>query len=145
MTTTPMHDQEPRNHEHPGRRDHDAKALDKKAGVMALELPKGLSRAEQETVVRWDEEEKLVTIWSASPVVMRKLHALGLVPHRESRRRTGELWGREFKVPLAHFRWRVRAPRQLSETERQALRRRLSSKTAPENRAPDGSIRPQQG
>ncbi|MGD0948617.1 MAG: hypothetical protein ABSA52_14450 [Candidatus Binatia bacterium] len=39
---------------------------------MSLELPKGVSKAEQETVIRWDEDEKTVTIWSASAVVLTR-------------------------------------------------------------------------
>ena len=72
---------------------------------MSLDIPRGISRSEQETVIRWDEEEKIVVIWSASPVVLRRLHKLGLVPASESRRKTGELHGKEYRVPAAQFRW----------------------------------------
>lgn len=72
---------------------------------MSPDLPKGISKAEQETVIRWDEEEKAVILWSASPVVLRRLHKLGLVPAAESRRRTGDLHGREYHLPLSQFRW----------------------------------------
>lgn len=93
-----------------------------------LEVPTGITKAEQETVICWDEEEKTVVIWSASPVVLRRLHRLGLTPASESRKRTGELHGREYRLPLAEFRWSVKAkrtPRVLSEAERQRLRERL--------------------
>lgn len=33
-------------------------------------------RAEQETTIVWDEEEKVARIWTASPVSMRKLDKL---------------------------------------------------------------------
>ncbi len=72
---------------------------------MTVELPKGLTAAERETVIRWDEEDKTVVLWSASPVVLRRLLKLGLKPVCESRRRTGELHGREYRMPLANFRW----------------------------------------
>jgi hypothetical protein len=73
--------------------------------MMRVEVPTGISKAEQETVIRWDEGEKTVVIWSASPVVLRRLYKLGLTPASESRKRTGELHGREYKMPLGLFRW----------------------------------------
>jgi hypothetical protein len=72
---------------------------------MKLDMPVGISKAEQETSIGWDEDQKAVVIWSASPVVLRRLHKLGLLPASESRRRTGELHGREYRLPLARFRW----------------------------------------
>jgi hypothetical protein len=77
----------------------------------SIETPRGISRAEQETVIQWDEDERVVRIWSASPAVLRKLHRLGLVPTRESRHRTGALHGQEFKLPLARFRWGLKRRR----------------------------------
>ena len=93
---------------------------------MSLELPKGITKAEQETVIRWDEDEKVVTVWSASPAVLRKLARLRLTPTSERRRRDGALHGREYRLPLAGFSWGVkRKARRLSEGERQAARERL--------------------
>ena len=93
---------------------------------MSVEVPKGLTAAERETVVRWDEDDKTVVIWSASPVVLRRLHKLGLMPASESRRQTGELHGREYRVPLADFRWGLKAKRaRLSEADRRRLQERL--------------------
>ena len=40
-------------------------------------MPKTTTRAEQETVVRWDEDEKVVHVWSASPVIWRKAGPAG--------------------------------------------------------------------
>ena len=37
----------------------------------------GLTRAEQETVIRWDEAEQEVRIWSASPKTWRRMGAAG--------------------------------------------------------------------
>jgi hypothetical protein len=54
------------------------------------------TRAEQETTIRWDEEEKGVHVWTASPVTLRKLARLGI---RETRP------GGFFVIPLARFRW----------------------------------------
>jgi len=62
------------------------------------------TRAEQETVFRWDEEEKLVYVWSASPVTWRKLARLGIRPVRETSRE-GQPTGKFYRLPLARFRW----------------------------------------
>jgi hypothetical protein len=95
------------------------------AGLRRVEVPTGLTAGERETVIRWDDETKTVVIWSASPVVLRKLARLGLTPHRESRRGTGELQGREYRVSLAQFRWGLKAKRApLSEAHRQRLQER---------------------
>jgi hypothetical protein len=67
-------------------------------------MPKTATRAEQETVLRWDEDEKLVHLWSASPVTWRKLARLGIEPHRETRR-AGEVTDRFYRVPVTRFRW----------------------------------------
>lgn len=48
------------------------------------------TRTERETIFRWDEEENVVHIYSASPVIWRKLARLGVVPQKETRFRTGE-------------------------------------------------------
>jgi hypothetical protein len=47
-------------------------------------MPKTTTRAEQETVLRWDEDEKVVPVWSASPVTWRKLARLGFEPYKET-------------------------------------------------------------
>ena len=73
-------------------------------------MPKTTTRAEQETVLRWDEDEKVVHIWSASPVSRRKLARLGIEPHRETRR-AGEIVGRFYRVPLTRFRWGLKSAR----------------------------------
>jgi hypothetical protein len=44
----------------------------------------GLTRAEQETVIRWDEAEQEVRIWSASPKTWRRIARLGVAPYRET-------------------------------------------------------------
>ena len=42
---------------------------------------------------RWDEEDKLVHVWTASPVTWRKLARLGIDAHRETTR-GGQVTGR---------------------------------------------------
>jgi len=64
------------------------------------------TRAEQETVIRWDREDPLAHLFSASPVVWRKLARLGLEPTRRSTVRGAEV-GRFYRVPLARLRWSV--------------------------------------
>ena len=64
----------------------------------------GLSRAEQETTLRWDEEEKVVHVWSASPVTWRRLARLGIRPVRETTTK-GEPTGKFYTLPLEQFRW----------------------------------------
>jgi hypothetical protein len=60
--------------------------------------------AEQETVIRWDREESGVHIFSANPVVWRKLERLGLEPVRRSTV-AGEEAGRFYVVPVGRLRW----------------------------------------
>ena len=64
----------------------------------------GLTRAEQETVIRWDEDEQEVRIWSASPKTWRRMARLGLAPHRETTT-GGTPSGRFYRVPAGQFRW----------------------------------------
>jgi hypothetical protein len=68
----------------------------------------GLTRAEQETTIRWDEEEQIVHIWSASPKTWRKMARLGVTPAREMARH-GQPSGRFYLVPVAQFRWRLKS------------------------------------
>jgi hypothetical protein len=70
----------------------------------------GLIKAERETVIRWDEEERVVHVWSASPAVWRKLARLGIGVVRETKRGT-EVSGRFYRVPLAQFRWGLKHAR----------------------------------
>jgi hypothetical protein len=70
----------------------------------------GQTRSEQETVIRWDEEEKVVHVWSASPVTWRKMARLGIQPTKETTTR-GEPSGKFYTVPLEGFRWRLKSTR----------------------------------
>ena len=60
---------------------------------------------EREVVIRWDDDERIVTFWAASGPVIRKLLRLGFKPTHEARRRDGRLHGCEFRLPLERFRW----------------------------------------
>ena len=64
----------------------------------------GLTRAEQETVIRWDEDEQEVRVWSASPRTWRRMARLGVAAHRETTM-SGKPSGRFYRVPAGLFRW----------------------------------------
>ena len=85
-----------------------------------------MTRAEQETVIRWDREEQQVQIWTADPVVWRKLERLGIAVREETHaQRTGEPTGRFYTpIPLARFRFglkRERTPAQRAAAQRGAF------------------------
>ena len=82
-----------------------------------------MTRAEQETVIRWDREEQVVNIWSADPTVWRKLARLGMVVQEETHaQRTGEITGRFYvPIPVARFRW---------GTKREITRERTAAQVA---------------
>ena len=63
------------------------------------------TRAEQETVARWDREGEYVHLWSASPVTWRKLERLGIPTTSETRAFGGAVSGRFYTIPLSRFRW----------------------------------------
>ena len=63
------------------------------------------TRAEQETVLRWDREGVHVHLWSASPVTWRKLERLGIPTARETRAFGDAVSGRFYTIPLSRFRW----------------------------------------
>ena len=66
-----------------------------------------LTRAEQETTFRWDEEEQVVHVFTASPKVARKLGKLGLEPYKQTTCQ-GRPSGRFYRLPLDRFRWGLR-------------------------------------
>jgi hypothetical protein len=73
------------------------------------------TRAEHETLLRWDRAGDHVQVWSASPVTWRKLERLGIPPVRERRSSGGVVSSRFYRIPLTRFRWGlkrvgVRAP-----------------------------------
>jgi hypothetical protein len=85
----------------------------------------GISRYEQETIIRWNEEEAEVFIYSASPVTWRKCERLGLRMAKNSKWPDGSESGRWYAVPKATFRWRVGPRRVVSDERRAALGERL--------------------
>lgn len=67
-----------------------------------------MTRAEQETTIRWDAEEQIVHIWSAQPKVWRRMVKLGVRESRPASTMEGKPVGRWYTVPLDRFRWGVR-------------------------------------
>jgi hypothetical protein len=67
-----------------------------------------LARAEQETTIRWDENEPIAcAVCSASPKTWRKRARLGVRPVKETAFRDGAPSGKFYRVPLARLRWRA--------------------------------------
>jgi hypothetical protein len=63
------------------------------------------TRAEQETVIRWNRADDLVHLWSASPVTWRKLEGLGIPAGRETRFPGGVVSGRFYTILLSRSAW----------------------------------------
>jgi hypothetical protein len=96
-----------------------------------------MTRAEQETVVRWDEAEQIVHIWSASRVTWRKMARLGVAPSKETTEADGTPSGKWFQVPFSRFRWGLKRRGRSQGTPAAFLRARPVNKRAPD--APSGS------
>jgi hypothetical protein len=70
------------------------------------------TNAEQETVIRWDLEERVAHLWTASAVQARRWTRLGYPVEVHGRTRTGEPHTWSAQVPTDALRWRkVRAGR----------------------------------
>jgi hypothetical protein len=97
-----------------------------------------ITRYEQETIVRWNEDEEAVFIYSASPVTWRKCIRLGLRLKKSSRWPDGEESGRWYEVPKAMFRWGLKRP--VSPERRDAMAARLAkARPRPAGERPDAS------
>ena len=83
----------------------------------------GLTREEQETVIRWDREDPDVHIWSANPVVWRRMARLGIAPVRETTV-AGKPAGKFYTLPVSQFRWGVKARRKSSGSPESLARAR---------------------
>lgn len=61
-----------------------------------------MERSEQETTITYDDEQKLVRIFSAIRRDQGRLKRAGVLPIRE------DAWGgMSYEVPLARLRWRI--------------------------------------
>jgi hypothetical protein len=78
-----------------------------------------ISLAEQETIIRWDPEEKTVNLYSGHPATCRRIErTFGLEPYRVFRFPDGTVTGKDYQMPLAEFRWGKKRRTALSEAER---------------------------
>jgi hypothetical protein len=88
-----------------------------------------MTKAEQETILRWDADGDFVSVFTAHRPTMRKLARAGYQPYRVNTRH-GREDGWFYRVPVGELRWRVGARRptrrRLTETERQVRRERLA-------------------
>ena len=99
----------------------------------------GLTRSEQETKIRWDEEAQVVHIWSASPVTWRKLERLGIRPLRETSVE-GKPSGKSYALPLAQFRWRLKGKGKAQGNPDALRRAREARKQPPEGHQGTGGL-----
>lgn len=63
-----------------------------------------LTRGERETILRFDDEKRVLHVWTASPAVMRKWAKRGIPLQVTSRDRLGKPHGWGAVVPLACLR-----------------------------------------
>jgi hypothetical protein len=82
------------------------------------------TRAERETILRWDEDEQAVLLYSASPKTWRKCARLGLRPGKETTL-DGKPSGKFYRFPLVELFWKVRklGVRQMHPAVREGLGR----------------------
>lgn len=93
-----------------------------------------MTKAEQETTVRWDEEERVVWACTTSPVVRRKWERLGYPVTVLGTARDGEARSWECRLPMhcIAFRRFERPKRAMSDAHRAAfLRGRLTNRKGP--------------
>ena len=87
------------------------------------------NRAEQETTIRWDEEDKTAHVYTASPVVLRKLNKL-CDQFPDIYQRTLEEFDGEKMVAARYTVYkglvRFAKPRKMSEAQREVAAERLS-------------------
>ena len=85
-----------------------------------------MTKAEQETILRWAADEDAVSVFTAHPPTRRKLEKAGYRPVKTSTQ-YGEAVGWFYRIPLAELRWRVgakkRTGRPMSEAARTGLAR----------------------
>jgi hypothetical protein len=85
-----------------------------------------ITKAEQETILRWDQEERVLHLYPAYPAAARRWERLGYAVDVCGLTRTGE--------PLG---WRAQAP-----LEALRLRRLMDGKVARRPRGPGFAVRP---
>jgi len=86
-----------------------------------------MTAAERETIIRWDREDRVVTIWSTETSVWNKCKKLGFAESADCRivDSEGKDVGRQYETPLDKFRWGKKAKRVLSDEQRAELSARM--------------------
>lgn len=69
----------------------------------------GVTKAEKETVIRWDEEERMVSVYSCSASVWRFFERKGRRATSVQHDLAGKVISREYLVPLPEFRWGLKS------------------------------------
>jgi len=95
-----------------------------------------MTKAEKETTLRWDSEQKVVSIFSCHPAIWRRVERAGFQPVRVHRQHGREI-ARAYKIPLALFRFRVR---RLDQPPRKAPSGAFRKKTDVKTRGKGGEF-----
>jgi len=90
------------------------------------EQERSVTKAEQETIIRYAADAAVASIFTAHPPTKRKLERGGYRPVRVSTMQGTET-GWFYRIPITELRWRVgaRQKRQLTEAQRQVAVARL--------------------
>lgn len=84
---------------------------------------------EQETTITYNAAEDTALVWSASPVFHRHMARLGISPFVVVKDEEGKVRSASYAVPK---KWvKVRKPRTVSESQRQAMRENTRFRSKP--------------
>jgi hypothetical protein len=81
-----------------------------------------LTLAEMETVIRFDRESNIMIVWSADPVMMRRLDK-NFTAASEQKNQEGEIVGKTYEIDKSLL--KIRPKRKVSEEQKQSLRERM--------------------
>ena len=84
-----------------------------------------LTRYEQETIINFNADEKMATLYTRDPAVMRKVDTL-VIEYPDTFKCIGETdIDKNYEMPKSAFTYRK--PRKLSEEQRDAARKRIKN------------------
>ena len=86
-----------------------------------------MMRSEQEVVIRWDAQDKLVSLYSCMPGVWRRCEKAGWALKGETRSAHGRVLSREYEAPLELFRFRCLSAEKRAQQAQEASRRARES------------------
>lgn len=87
-------------------------------------MSENFTALERETIIRWDDESGLVSIWTAQRPVITKLRKSAAFTEVKSGSHGSSPWA-EFSIPVSEFRFS--AKRAVSESQREAARERAKT------------------